>query len=552
MNSTPSYGVHRIMGAETEYGVIAPSAPGTNPTVLSALVVNTYAKLAFRRGEAFREQLQRRALAAELVAEEARQAENYSTEPSAPAAPEGQWLGESESPLRDAFGRVQDASTAHSSQMTHTRTELTSQDIALEIMREAGVQAPGEPTEPRSALDALAGVHGRGGFPERLDWDRVTMNAILPNGARLYVDHAHPEYSSPEVLTPADAVLYDAAGDALAYQALVELGNHAEDLPQVKLYKNNTDSKGQSYGAHENYLISRDVPFEQVADALLPFFATRAIFTGAGRVGIGTHGEVPGFQISSRADFFERTIGLETTIRRPPGVRLSDPVAAMHAVSHDLSLSVQLPLAPSSATLPNPVSTSGSASALQIQRAYYEASRAHEESNPAGVDLATAQILDLWGEVLDALETNPLSLADRLDWVAKYALVRGYVEKGVDYANPKLKALDLQYADIDPSKSLYHRLVARGRMRTLFSAEQVERATTEPPRETRAFLRGTLMSRWPEEILGINWDTVSCRGRYSKELTRFTMMEPTRYGAAEVEPLLEEANHSDALLNGLR
>ena len=281
MNSTPSYGVHRIMGAETEYGVIAPSAPGTNPTVLSALVVNTYAKLAFRRGEAFREQLQRRALAAELVAEEARQAENYSTEPSAPAAPEGQWLGESESPLRDAFGRVQDASTAHSSQMTHTRTELTSQDIALEIMREAGVQAPGEPAEPRSALDALAGVHGRGGFPERLDWDRVTMNAILPNGARLYVDHAHPEYSSPEVLSPADAVLYDAAGDALAYQALVELGKHAEDLPQVKLYKNNTDSKGQSYGAHENYLISREVPFEQVADALLPFFATRAIFTGA-------------------------------------------------------------------------------------------------------------------------------------------------------------------------------------------------------------------------------------------------------------------------------
>lgn len=86
--------------------------------------------------------------------------------------------------------------------MTHTRTELTSEDIALEIMREAGVQAPGEPAEPRSALDALAGVHGRGGFPERLDWDRVTMNAILPNGARLYVDHAHPEYSSPEVLTP--------------------------------------------------------------------------------------------------------------------------------------------------------------------------------------------------------------------------------------------------------------------------------------------------------------------------------------------------------------
>ena len=202
--------------------------------------------------------------------------------------------------------------------MTHTRTELTSQDIALEIMREAGVQAPGEPTEPRSALDALAGVHGRGGFPERAglgprDDERDPAQRCAPvRGSRasgvFFAGGSDPRRRGAGT---------HAAGDALAYQALVELGKHAEDLPQVKLYKNNTDSKGQSYGAHENYLISREVPFEQVADALLPFFATRAIFTGAGRVGIGTHGEVPGFQISSRADFFERTIGLETTIRRP-------------------------------------------------------------------------------------------------------------------------------------------------------------------------------------------------------------------------------------------
>ncbi len=188
---------------------------------------------------------------------------------------------------------------AHSSQLTHTRRELASEDIALEALREAGIDGDQQM------------IHGRGGYPERLDWDRVTMNTILPNGARLYVDHAHPEYSSPETLTPAQAVLYDAAGDAIAYEALAEIARHAEDcLPAVKLYKNNTDSKGQSYGAHENYLVDRTVPFDEVAQGLLPFFATRIIFTGAGRVGIGVNGEKPGFQISSRADFLNAPWGL--------------------------------------------------------------------------------------------------------------------------------------------------------------------------------------------------------------------------------------------------
>jgi len=249
-------------------------------------------------------------------------------------------------------------------------------------------------------------------FKPVLDQWRST-NVFLPNGGRLYLDvGSHPEYASAECGSIDELLAQERAGELLfadlARTARKRLLAGSEGRPldgELYLFKNNVDSAGNSYGSHENYLISREVPFEQVADALLPFFATRAIFTGAGRVGIGTHGEVPGFQISSRADFFERTIGLETTIRRPivntrdephadeskyrrlhvipadanmshysnllkfgtaalvmklieshseqhpvlPGVRLSDPVAAMHAVSHDLSLSVQLPLAPSSA-----------------------------------------------------------------------------------------------------------------------------------------------------------------------------------------------------------
>ena len=542
--------VRRPVGLETEFGILRPGDPYANPVALSSQVV-----------------------------------EAYCTAADVPAV---RWDYEGEDPLADLRGGRLQRSVAHPSQLTD------------------------DPTRPAPSGDAPPpapwGSRARPSVAEAALPHAAT--AVLVNGARLYVDHAHPEYSSPEVLTPRDAVVWDRAGELIARRAMIALTEGVGGAPsgEVVLYKNNVDGKGATYGSHENYLVRRDLAFSDLAPALIPFLVTRPVIAGAGRVGIGQRSQRPGFQMSQRADYVESDVGLQTTFNRPivntrdephadeskyrrlhvipadanlshysnllkfgtaalvmnlieshseqtpvlPGVRLSDPVAAMHAVSHDVSLSVQLPLAPSSATLPNPVSTSGYASALQIQRAYYEASRAHEESNPAGVDAETAQILDLWGEVLDALETNPLSLADRLDWVAKYALVRGYVAQGVDYANPKLKALDLQYADIDPSKSLYHRLVARGRMRTLFSAEQVERATTEPPRETRAFLRGTLMARWPEEILGINWDTVSCRGRYSKDLTRFTMMEPTRYGAAEVEPLLDEVNHSDELLNRLR
>ena len=560
----PVYGIHRIMGAETEYGVISPDAPDTNPTILSAIVVNTYEKLEAKRTESLRRTIENNAQEAQRT----------------------RWSTESESPLTDVFGHTVKEQEAHSSQLTHTRRELTSEDIALEALREAGIDGSQEL------------IHGRGGYPERLDWDRVTMNAMLANGARLYVDHAHPEYSSPEVLTPLQAVLYDATGDKIAYDSITEVAQHSNDnLPAIKLYKNNTDSKGQSYGAHENYLISRDIPFEDVASTLLTFFATRIIYTGAGRVGIGVNGEIPGFQISSRADFFERPVGLETTIRRPivntrdephanseryrrlhvipadanlshysnllkfgtatlvlnliesgraPNLHLADSVTALHTTSHDLSLSAQLPLTEDSD------STTKFATALEIQRAYLNACKSHEHENPTGVDNDTQQILALWEETLDALETNPLALADRLDWVAKYALVSSYVAKGVPYTDAKLKALDIHYADIDPTRGLYHRLVARGRMRTLFTPQDIEDAAHTPPSDTRAYLRGTLMSRWPDEIIGINWDTVSCRGRYSHELTRLVMPEPTRYTQSEVDPLLPRVTHSDELLQLLQ
>lgn len=522
--------VKRIMGSETEYGVFAPSQPWANPTVLSAFVVNTYDAL-------FRQDLA--------------------------AGGQASWDYASESPLQDARGFAQAQEQAHPSQLTHQSRVLTSEDIAAEALSEAGV------------------------FGERIDWEQVTMNSVLPNGGRLYVDHAHPEYSSPEVTSPRDAVLWDAAGDLLAARTVeaIARADQAEALPMplINLYKNNTDGKGQAYGSHENYLLPRSLDFDQLVAGLLPFFATRIVMIGAGRLGLGQAGQEPGFQLSQRADFFERTVGLETTIRRPlvntrdephaegsryrrlhvisgdanfshysnllkfgtmslvlnlieagaaPAVKLADPVAAMQTVSRDLTFRLPLPLA-----------GGGQMTALEIQRAYLEASRQLEQEP----DAQTREILDLWEQVLDELERNFLTLADRLDWVAKYALMSSYVAQGLDWSDPKLAAIDLQYSDVRPAKGLYHKLVALGRMKTLLTDHQISAALASPPRDTRAFLRGTLVSRWPQELVGANWDSLAVRNPLAVEIQRLTMSEPAAFTAAQVEPHLGVA-HADQLL----
>lgn len=526
--------VARIMGAETEYGVIAPTKPSANPTVLSAFVVNTYDTL-------YKQKLR--------------------------TVAQTRWEYASEAPLADARGFEMPRDQAHATQLTDQAHELTSEDIAAEALSEAGQ------------------------FAERIDWDAVTMNSILPNGARLYVDHAHPEYSSPETTNPRDCVLWDAAGDYIAAQTVATIekaiSKGQATMPAVNLYKNNTDGKGQSYGSHENYLLPRSVDFDYLIQTLLPFFATRIIMTGAGRVGLGTTSEEPGFQIAQRADFFERTVGLETTIRRPlvntrdephanseryrrlhvitgdanlshysnllkfgtmslvlnlveagtaPVIKLADPVTAMHTVSRDPTLTAELPLA-----------GGGTITALDIQREFLETAR-RTELQP---DEATTEILDLWESTLDALATDPLSLADTLDWVAKYALLRQYIAKGLAWDDPKLAAIDLQYSDVRPDKGLYHKLVALGRIRTLFTPREIEDAAHNPPTDTRAYLRGKLITTWPEEVVGANWDTLSVRNPLSVDLHRLTMDEPAHYGKDQVEHLLT-FDHADQLFTHLQ
>src|SRR6266567_952708 len=321
--------------------------------------------------------------------------------------------------------------------------------------------------------------------------DAGMANVILPNGARLYVDHAHPEYSTPEVTTPLDIVRWDKAGELIMADAARRVASMPGVGTQINLYKNNTDNKGASYGAHENYLMSRSTPFVSIVRHLVPFFVSRQVITGAGRVGIGQDGRTAGFQLSQRADFFEVEVGLETTLKRPiintrdephadpekyrrlhvilgdanlsevaqylkmgttalvlamiedkffpRDLSLEAAVADLRAVSHDPSLKYLVTLR-----------DGRKMTAVQLQTEYLELARKYTEDRyGADADAMTLDVLDRWESVLTRLADDPMQLSRELDWVAKLELLEGYRRRdGLAWDAPKLQLFDLQYADV--------------------------------------------------------------------------------------------------------
>ena len=425
-----------------------------------------------------------------------------------------------------------------------------------------------------------------------LDEDLGLANVILHNGARLYVDHAHPEYSSPEVTNPRDAVLWDKAGE----RVMAEAARRAALVPgaaPIQLYKNNTDNKGASYGSHENYLMARATPFVDTVRHLTPFFVSRQVVCGAGRVGIGADGRGSGFQVSSRADFFEVEVGLETTLKRPiintrdephadpekyrrlhvilgdanlseistylklgttslvlsmiedrwlvEDLSLEAPVAALRAVSHDPSLRQLVALRDGRRM-----------TGVQLQLEYLEQARKYvEDRYGADADEQTVDVLDRWESVLDRLERDRMTLAAELDWVAKLSILEGYrARDGLDWSSPRLQLVDLQYADVRPDKGLYNRLVATGRIRTLLAEEEVVRAVAEPPEDTRAYFRGRCLAKYGSDVAAASWDSVILDvGRDS--LQRVPTMEPLRGTKAHVGALLDRCETTAELVEAL-
>ncbi|MGI9034296.1 MAG: depupylase/deamidase Dop [Acidimicrobiales bacterium] len=419
------------------------------------------------------------------------------------------------------------------------------------------------------------------------------VNAVLTNGARFYVDHAHPEYSTPECADALELVRFDKAGEATLARS-VEAA--AESLPvgrSIAVYKNNSDRKGNSYGCHENYLLDRSVPFARIAAQVTPHFVTRQIFCGAGKVGaeVGTGGVDVPFQLSQRADFFEEEIGLETTLKRPLVNTRDEPHAdaskyrRLHVIvgdanmaevstflkvgttalvlsmieddwfgDRDLTLASPVPAVRSvswdlSGRAPLVLGDGTSITALDLQWELLDLARKY--ANERGLECVGtevgAEVLQRWEATLAALEDDPMSLARQLDWVAKYTLIDAYRQRhSLAWSDPKLAALDLQYHDVRPGRSLFARLP----MERLVTEESVLDAITEPPTTTRAYFRGRCLQRWGSSIAAANWDSIVF-DLGTDPLRRVPMMEPLRGTAAHVDALLDSCETPSDLLEAL-
>jgi proteasome accessory factor PafA2 len=425
------------------------------------------------------------------------------------------------------------------------------------------------------------------------DEDLGLANVILTNGARLYVDHAHPEYSAPECTNPMDAVIWDKAGE----RVMAEAAARAAALPggpAIQLYKNNTDNKGVSYGCHENYLMSRGTPFADIVRHLTPFFVSRQVVCGAGRVGRGADGRDEGFQISQRADFFEVEVGLETTLKRPiintrdephadpdkyrrlhvilgdanmseistylklgttslvlamiedrflaADLAVESPVAELRAISHDPSLKHLVTLR-----------DGRKMTAVQLQLEYLELARKFSEDKyGADVDDVTSDVLDRWESVLGRLAEDAFLCSRELDWVAKLEILEGYrTRDGLAWGHPRLQLVDLQYSDVRLDRGLYNRLAERGRIKRLTSERDVLRAMDEPPEDTRAYFRGRCLRQYPDSVAAASWDSVIFDIPGRESLQRVPTLEPLRGTRAHVGDLLDKCETAGELVAAL-
>jgi Pup amidohydrolase len=425
------------------------------------------------------------------------------------------------------------------------------------------------------------------------DEDLGLANVILTNGARLYVDHAHPEYSTPECTNPRDVVRWDKAGE-IVMQDACRFAANAPNAAPIVLYKNNTDNKGASYGAHENYLMKRSTPFADIVRHLTPFFVSRQVVCGAGRVGRGQDGRDDDFQVSQRADFFEVEVGLETTLKRPiintrdephadpekyrrlhviiGDANLSEisaylkvgttslvlamiedgfitrelgvdqPVRNLRAVSHDPTLKHQLRLRDGRRL-----------TAVQLQLEYLDLARKYVEDRfGADADEQTLDVLARWESVLGRLETDPMLCARELDWVAKLKLLNRYRDRdGLAWSDAKLHLIDLQYADIRVGRGLYNKLVGMGQMDRLLTDEEIAEAVHMPPTDTRAYFRGRCLEQYSERIAAASWDSVIFDLPGRESLQRVPTIDPLRGSKAHVGELLDRCRTAEQLFEEL-
>jgi proteasome accessory factor PafA2 len=392
------------------------------------------------------------------------------------------------------------------------------------------------------------------------------INAALPNGARLYTDHAHPEYSTPECLSARDALACDKAGEIVFREGL-KLMKAMLPSTSLTLYKNNIDHQGHSYGCHENYLMAADAHEaclvsdpQRAVKSLIPFLVTRQIFAGSGMVGDEKRkNSGPPYRISQRADFMEKLFGLETMYSRPIintrrehhadpkrfrrlhlilgdanmcefagflkmgatqiilqmlendfipyDLALADPVKAIRQISGNFNCVVEL-------------ADGRKLTAVQIQREFLKYAQKFRPPVASGRVADDDLILDYWSYALDGLEQlelsgdltiedDPLQLARRLDWVLKLWIINRYREgQKCTWGHPLLRVLDLQYHNIDAKEGIFYRTQDQDFTERILSDDEIARFVHAAPDNTRAWFRGQCLERFAEEINLLNWEVV--------------------------------------------
>lgn len=394
----------------------------------------------------------------------------------------------------------------------------------------------------------------------------MKCDRVLTNGARFYNDHTHPEYSTPECRSVLSLVAHDVAGERIVDEC-VTLRNRELGGKSLQVFKNNTDYSGHSYGTHDNYLIPRETPFEDLVKGLVPFLVTRQLYAGAGKVGSESVGDFQGLQLSQRSDFIETVLSIETMTNRPLINTRDEPHAVssryrrLHLILGDANMSAYATALKLGTTLlvlnliangekfpslelADPVAdvskvslnktavlrrkTHGTVLALEIQEAYLEAA----EKSFSGKDREWDWILKEWKKTLDELRHSPEKLSDRIDWAIKEKLFTEFMQsEGLSWEDPLIKSLDLEYHNLDPDRGLYRGLEQEGDVYSLLSEDEIVRAVESPPMGTRAQIRGQAVEHGAENIKRIHWTGVEFANGEILDLTGVISVE-------EVEELL--------------
>ncbi|MBE1536226.1 Pup--protein ligase [Actinomadura algeriensis] len=378
-------------------------------------------------------------------------------------------------------------------------------------------------------------------FRRVVSWGR-SSNVFLRNGARLYLDvGSHPEYATPECDSVVDLVTHDKAGERILEGLQVDAERRLREegiAGDIYLFKNNTDSAGNSYGCHENYLVGRHGEFGRLADVLIPYLVTRQIICGAGKVLQTPRGAV--YCVSQRAEHIWEGVSSATTRSRPIINTRDEPHAdaerfrRLHVIVGDSNMSeatmllkvgatdlvlrmVEAGVVMRDLTLENPIrairevshdmtgrrkvrlANGREASSLEIQKEYFV--KARDFVDARGGDATAKRVLDLWERTLRAVETGDLDLVSReIDWVMKYQLIERYRRKyDLPLSSPRVAQLDLTYHDVHRDRGLYYLLERRGGAERVTRDLDIFEAKSVPPQTTRARLRGEFIRKAQEK-----------------------------------------------------